>query len=523
MPVQFEKPTLMSLQSSPARPTSLYVTPPLELSDDEGTEDHKDLHLNSTLTPLSSLKSNTTLKQDHEQILEQRLATTLPSLAISTPPITPKDDDLFFFKPPQKRVSLGNTLQLDNGGTSPDPSSPSSSTPKRILSSPARFMKRLSMRLRSGSDVDLKRKPPSTSKNLDTRVTSPSPDSTVFDPRSNSLEQNPTTPQEDKSLKSSKSIRMKISRPQLDNLSTHEKNKSNSCIVSELGSPRKRDSSGMTLMESPLAQLSYSFTSPVNSCVTKHSQQLASAQFNEKMDLSNFDDESLFYDSTFASRDSMISIGRNSEIRNSVVQKHFSIGGESDIFRTPPQYPGSTNTEAAALDELLASPENEVKRNHSRQAIHNSSPLQSRKSHASYSTVETSPFLKLNIFLEDSQLTPPPSSRTAASSTETSFTLLSDNHDFMAIKLRKDKLQNINELVNVIIFKIINKKPNIKVNDINLSIFFKDLHLKPILLKEPVTKKNSAMRNKEVLLLDNDGLLLDYVQLKRKLYIRAQF
>lgn len=242
----------------------------------------------------------------------------------------------------------------------------------------------------------------------------------------------------------------------------------------------------------------------------------------------------------------MISIKQNSELHESVTPTQLSLEEDDDIFRTPPQFRGS---EVGILDELLPSSMKENSNGSPRSAKNvfespskksqgsDSSSTQrsfdqspssgenvfkspSSKSQASPSS-ESNPYLRLNIYLEDSQSPPPPSPRDA-SPTERRMSSMSDNHDFIAIKLRKDKLQNINELVNVIIFKIMSKKPNVKVNDINLSIFFKNLHLKPILLKEQVNKRSSMSSIKGVQL-DNDGLLLDYVQLKRKLYIRAQF
>ncbi|KAI5968740.1 hypothetical protein CANMA_002176 [Candida margitis] len=522
MSLQFIKPKPVSLHSSPSRPTSLYVTPPLELPDDECNDDHKlEQQSNSTLTPLSSLKSNTTFKPDHhQQIQEQHVTPAIPSLTISTPPITPKEDDLSFFKPPPKMASSGNNLQPDNGSSgsskaTSEPNSPSSSTSKKILSSPARFVKRLSMRLRSNSEVDLKSATKPSTKTTDTNsVAPPSPDSSKFNLSSSCLDTGSTTPEEARSLYSGKSIRVKVPRrPTKRSPMSSLKNETKSYTVSESGSPRKKDSLDRTPVDSPILQLSHSSpASPKSGSDVNHNAPYKppSAHFSEQIDFADFEDETFrFYDS---SRDSMISLGPKLDVHNGVATKHSSIGGESDIFRTPPPYREPVSSGANPLDDILATDKTQSKQGQPLPTRHNISLIQSRKSQASYSPVESNPFLRLNIFLEDSQSTPPP----PATST-------SDHPDFIAIKLRKDKLQNINELINVIIFKIMNKKPNIKVNDINLSIFFKDSQLKPISLREPVKKSSHTEHKKEVVSLDNGGLLLDYVQMKRKLYIRAQF
>ncbi|KAG5421173.1 hypothetical protein I9W82_000263 [Candida metapsilosis] len=550
----FTKPRLSSIHTSPPRPTSVYVTPPLELSDDEDTEeDHKlEQHSNSTLTPLSSVKSNTTLKQDHHHIQKQHPTTIAPpSLTASTPPTTSKQDDLSFFKPPPKVTGSEDYLQPVKGEDTSEPSSPSSttsSTSRRILSSPARLMKRLSMRLRSGSDVGLETKNSTANTKPDASFTPPTSHSSIFDSRPSSFEQTLTNTQEDKRSDSS-SVRVKVSLKGVENKSNQEHTESKSGMVSDSGSPRRPDTPNTTLVESPLASLANSSSESSPNSITAIRNtifQIPSTNLKEKLENTNYyEEETSFYDSTFVSKESMISIKQNSELHESVTQTQLSSEEDDDIFRTPPQFRGS---EVGILDEL-SPPSMKENSNGLHRSINNVFESPSKKSQGSdsssttksldqsprssenvfespsrksqiSSSSESNPYLRLNIYLEDSQSTPPPSPRD--SPTYRSISSQSDNHDFIAIKLRKDKLQNINELVNVIIFKIMSKKPNVKVNDINLSIFFKNSHLKPILLKEQVNKRSSLSSIKGVHL-DNDGLLLDYVQLKRKLYIRAQF
>ncbi|KAI5951012.1 hypothetical protein KGF54_004086 [Candida jiufengensis] len=143
-----------------------------------------------------------------------------------------------------------------------------------------------------------------------------------------------------------------------------------------------------------------------------------------------------------------------------------------------------------------------------------SSTNQSRRN--SYVPNTQDPILKIKIFLDHSNNTNQP--------------LKIHQLDYISIKLRKDKLKNINELINVIIFKIMNKNKIINLNNIKLSIIFLNednqsdgngKNLNPIILKNSVKNfKNSS--NNEICF-NNDELLLDYVQLKKKIYIRAQF
>ncbi|KAI5955522.1 hypothetical protein KGF57_003654 [Candida theae] len=508
MTAQFIKPRPTNIESSPARPTSLYVTPPLEILDDEYAEDPRlEQYSNSTLTPLSSIKSNSTFKQDHQRhISEQCVTRALPSLSISTPPITPNDDDdLSFFKPPPPPKVNDQGLYLQPGGHGPTsefslPSStpsPSLSTSKRILSSPARLMKRLSVRFRSTSDVSLGKKDSDMKMKSNTSIVSPAQDSCLFDSRPSSYEQNSLSLKVDPELNSFDSIRVKIPRGQIED--SQSPVKSTPSIVNELGSPLGKEASRATRTEMQLAQSTPS-SSPINRRSTFVLERLDQPTNSRKFDRN-------------------ISTRQSSEVRNITTNKRMSLDSESDMFRTPPQYRKLVRPESSLLVPL-SPPSRRESLGHSLNSVQTvfDSPLP--RSRISCSPVESNPYLRLNIFLEDSQSTPPPKAGTGV--TDTSIMPSPDNYDFIAIRLRKDRLQNINELVNVILFKIMNKKPNVKVNDVNLSIFFKDSQLKPISLKEPVGKRSSTSSVKGVLL-DNDGLLLDYVQLKRKLYIRAQF
>ncbi|KAI5963543.1 uncharacterized protein KGF55_002423 [Candida pseudojiufengensis] len=100
--------------------------------------------------------------------------------------------------------------------------------------------------------------------------------------------------------------------------------------------------------------------------------------------------------------------------------------------------------------------------------------------------------------------------------------------NYISIKLNKNKLKNINELINIIIFKIMNFNKILNLNNLKLSIVFmnKDDNkkLNPIILKNSVVDYQQQQNNKSSeIFFNNDDLLLDYVLLKSKLYIRAQF
>ncbi|KAK6202405.1 uncharacterized protein RJT21DRAFT_112364 [Scheffersomyces amazonensis] len=118
--------------------------------------------------------------------------------------------------------------------------------------------------------------------------------------------------------------------------------------------------------------------------------------------------------------------------------------------------------------------------------------------------------IKLNIFFEDSK-------------SEKKDFLLPEEFDYIALKLRKDKLNNLNELVNVIIYKLLAKKHDLNINEVKLLIFFKDKGLNPIVLKQSSKEiKSQHKQLQKPFNLKNDELLLDYIKLKKKLYIMAQ-
>lgn len=100
-----------------------------------------------------------------------------------------------------------------------------------------------------------------------------------------------------------------------------------------------------------------------------------------------------------------------------------------------------------------------------------------------------------------------------------------DTSDAMALLVRKDRLRNLNELVNLIIFRLLARKNDLNINKVKLLIFFKDNTLNPIVLKQSVfesTVQRQSMKYYPVIDDNNDSLLFDYVMMKKKLYIKAE-
>lgn len=92
--------------------------------------------------------------------------------------------------------------------------------------------------------------------------------------------------------------------------------------------------------------------------------------------------------------------------------------------------------------------------------------------------------------------------------------------EIIAFRMKKDRLRNLNELNNLIIFRLLELKQDININNLRLLMVFKDKNLKPIVLKLSVDAKE---RGEEQAFYFNDmGLLFDYVMLKDKLYVKAQ-
>lgn len=90
--------------------------------------------------------------------------------------------------------------------------------------------------------------------------------------------------------------------------------------------------------------------------------------------------------------------------------------------------------------------------------------------------------------------------------------------DVIALRIKKDKLQTVDQLVDVIIYKITNRQSNVEGNNIKLMILFNQANVKPITLKDD---SRNGIDNSSFDLLESDSLIMDYVSGKEKLYIKA--
>ncbi|CAG90696.1 DEHA2G15246p [Debaryomyces hansenii CBS767] len=90
--------------------------------------------------------------------------------------------------------------------------------------------------------------------------------------------------------------------------------------------------------------------------------------------------------------------------------------------------------------------------------------------------------------------------------------------DVIALKVQKERLQDINVLIDIIISKITSMRSDINRENIKLFLVFKQESIRPILLsKTPRKTFNESNLN----LFDNTSLIMDYLSGKEKLYIRA--
>lgn len=87
------------------------------------------------------------------------------------------------------------------------------------------------------------------------------------------------------------------------------------------------------------------------------------------------------------------------------------------------------------------------------------------------------------------------------------------NQEVVALKLKKDRLSDINELIDVITFRAICKDSGLSNEQVKIDMFFPDLRLKPIVIKG--TGAHATFGS------STNDLLMDYVMAKEKVYVRA--
>ena len=90
--------------------------------------------------------------------------------------------------------------------------------------------------------------------------------------------------------------------------------------------------------------------------------------------------------------------------------------------------------------------------------------------------------------------------------------------DIIALKVQKEQLQDINELIDIIIRKITSLRPDINKENIKLFLFFKQETIRPILLSKAPSETTDDFNLNSF---DKTSLIMDYLSGREKLYIRA--
>ncbi|CAK9436007.1 uncharacterized protein LODBEIA_P05850 [Lodderomyces beijingensis] len=562
---------------NPTRPMSIYATPPLDPPSDspdsaedtngEDSDDHRSIQIsNLSFTPPSSIGSHSaekptvlTPRTEHKffSYFQQSAASTPRTLADST------------FESPSKPMlespaKLGKSFQSHPGAKNSAPPSPVS---QKTSSFSSKLFKKISIRLTRGAADS----PPSaTINNVNTNI---------------NISTSTTSTRRTKSTKSTKNY---VLTRENSMKTSGKKNSEQSPSSGSSGSPRSPRSplySGFT--SSPRSE----YPSPTIPSINDYNQSQATIETSfsgyslepvPESRSSEYEEASSLYDTTMETLGSfgISTIGLIPPIKRSSASVSAASPPphqrpQSELFRSSPSlrsnalhsssYPKRSNSSKSTSRhsprrndsvEALSVPSN-IKREAStkttssrpssrrhaspskRGATNDPTPLSASSFSSSSSSLlrqqqqqqqngggRGESILKLNIYIDDNNNNNCANMKFNAAG-EPRIDPYDDN--FIALRLRKDKLRNINELINVIIFKIMNKRKNVRLNDIKLSIFFKDPNLKPIVLKKRIDEHASraslvsvGAAGKEVDL-NNDDLLLDYVQLKHKLYIRAQF
>lgn len=86
------------------------------------------------------------------------------------------------------------------------------------------------------------------------------------------------------------------------------------------------------------------------------------------------------------------------------------------------------------------------------------------------------------------------------------------DREVVALKLKKDKLSNLNELIDVITYKAMSKDSSLSSEEVNVDMVFANPLLKPVSMKGSA---NGAFGS------SNNEFLMDYVLAKEKVYVRA--
>lgn len=190
------------------------------------------------------------------------------------------------------------------------------------------------------------------------------------------------------------------------------------------------------------------------------------------------------------------------------IQSESSTPKINNLFSTPVLMAETSLTETSVEEDSFVSPNNTQASSATFPAYTSRRDTLASRESLPFFQKKSEQTLKLNIYLEEK--------------TEDGVVKEPDNLDFIAVKLRKDRLRNLNELVNVVIFKLLNKKQDINLNNMRLLIFFKNESLSPIVLKKSIQEVEPEVPAGDKSSLNNDDLLLEYIMMKKKLYIKAQ-
>ncbi|RCK56121.1 hypothetical protein Cantr_05474 [Candida viswanathii] len=480
-------------QPKPHRPISLYVTPPLDIddggknrhndADDDDEEDEEDDVMDKQSYQLSQLQFTPPSSLNNGKFIHMPPPITPPLSTDASPNLS--GSPFKYHQPPSKKTLLAQ-------GYSPSES---------LLLSPSKLFKRLSRKFSTSSSNSSKR----NSQIIPNGI--PKSESTsTLKPTLELPTKQPPPPLRPQSLNTSASLpngQPPYLRTTPAEKTTPKKN-ARPVSVSLMFSPKgmvsrvkvSKSQPGKTI-ETPDLRPPPPQESPLRHKEQKSHEDAHDTTTTSIHDITSFSGFSL---------DRNVSTS-NSNIAESPQKSTFSHNTtastrathESPDSRSPFYSPSPATSNKINNDPISSAPI-DVTRSSTKKSTTSRVSRRQSTTHKSSSGSELA--LVLRIFMKD------PDSQEITSIT---------------IKLRKDKLNNINELTNLVLFKLMSKKQDLNINRVKLLIIFKDKSLKPILLKDSIDKKSKSMDgivNKE-LGVDKDDLLLDYVQMKDKLYIKA--
>lgn len=98
------------------------------------------------------------------------------------------------------------------------------------------------------------------------------------------------------------------------------------------------------------------------------------------------------------------------------------------------------------------------------------------------------------------------------------LTVKDQDEEVMAVKVPKDKLHGLNQLLNIIRGKITNLHSDLDENDIRLQLLFKQENIRPIPL---LSQSGETLNGSNFNTFDKTSLIMDYLSGREKLYIKA--